>query len=43
MGKRNVEGDNDLNDMAPMTTMQKVIIGLAVAAVVAFIAYTVLH
>ena len=40
MGKRSVEDENDLNDIAPMTTMQKAIIGLAVVAVIAFIAYT---
>ena len=43
MGKRSVEDENDLNDIAPKTTMQKAIIGLAVVAVIAFIAYTVLR
>ena len=43
MGKRSVEDENDLNDIAPMTAMQKAIIALAVGAVIAFIAYTVLH
>ena len=43
MGKRSVDDENARNDNVPMPTMQKAIIGLAVVAVIAFIAYTVLH
>ena len=43
MTKQDSSQQNDLEDIPPMSTMQKVIIGLAIAAVVAFVAYTVLH
>ena len=43
MAKNDPSQENDLEDIPPMSTMQKVIIGLAVVAVIAFVAYTVLH
>ncbi len=43
MAKKKSPVENDLDDIPPMSTMQKVIIGLAVVAVVAFVAYTAMH
>lgn len=43
MAQRIDNEKNDLEDLPPMSTMQKVIIALAVAVFVAIVAYVIIH
>lgn len=43
MARRIDSEKNDLEDLPPMSTMQKVIIALAVAVFVAIVAYVIIH
>ncbi len=43
MAQRIDSDKNDLEDLPPMSTMQKVIIALAVVVFVAIVAYVIIH